>query len=317
VYDASVTRKTLIRASVAALVLQSAPGFPQSPPPVSFKSGIELVRVTAIVRDHKGRLVQDLSVRDFEVLDGNERRAITDFRYDVDGLSIALLFDISGSMESKLADAREAAGHILSWLDGARDEAGVFAFDTRLIEIAPFTVGLKTLPQSMARVVPFGQTSLRDSIAQAAERVGHREGRRRAVAVLTDGNDTASRLTAQEVSGIASAIDVPVYIIGVVASIDNPSADVATPSADRPWLAGSLDDLAVRTGGRVFVASTPGQRSMAARQIIEELRHQYLMAFESSGRPGWHPLVVRARDKDLIVRARNGYIVGQSRPNAF
>jgi Ca-activated chloride channel family protein len=316
VYNAAVTKPTLIRAAVVALVLQSAPGFAQSPP-ASFKSSIDLVRVTAIVRDHKGRLVHDLSVRDFEVLDGNERRAITDFRQDADGLSVALLFDISGSMESRLADAREAAGHLLSWLDGARDEAGIFAFDTRLIQVAPFTVGLKTLPASMATVVPFGETSLRDAIAQAAERVSHREGRRRAVAVFTDGNDNASRLTADAVAGIASAIDVPVYIIGVVASIDDPSADVASPTADRPWVAGSLDDLAVRTGGRVFVASSPGQRSMAARQIIEELRHQYLMAFESSGRPGWHPLVVRTRDKDLIVRARNGYIVGQSRPNAF
>jgi hypothetical protein len=51
-----------------------------------------------------------------------------------------------------------------------------------------------------------------------------------------------------------------------------------------------------------------------ARQIIDELRHQYLIAFESSGKPGWHPLQVRARDKDLTVRARSGYFAGQSRP---
>jgi hypothetical protein len=63
------------------------------------------------------------------------------------------------------------------------------------------------------------------------------------------------------------------------------------------------------------VASTPAQRSAAAHQIIDELRHQYLIAFESSGNPGWHPLVVRARQKDLTVRARSGYIAGQSRPS--
>jgi Ca-activated chloride channel family protein len=306
-----------VRGFVGALFcLQSAAGLAQAPL-ASFKSSIDLVRVSAVVRDHKGRLVMDLSVRDFEVLDGSERRPITDFRQDVNGLSIALLFDVSGSMEARLADAREAAAHLLSWLDGTRDEAAVFTFDTRLVEVAPFTVGLKTVPSSMASVVPFGETSLRDAIAQAAERVGHREGRRRAVAVLTDGNDNASRRTAAEVASVASAIDVPVYIVGVVASIDNPSQDTATSSADRPWLAGSLDDLAVRTGGRVFVVSTPGQRSAATRQIVDELRHLYLMAFESSGRPGWHPLVVRTRDKDLIVRARSGYIAGQYRPNAF
>jgi hypothetical protein len=63
------------------------------------------------------------------------------------------------------------------------------------------------------------------------------------------------------------------------------------------------------------VASTPAQRSAAARQIVDELRHQYLIAFESSGSPGWHPLVVRAKQKDLTVRARSGYIAGQSRPS--
>src|SRR6202163_2858665 len=213
-------RQTLVRGFVTATVLQSALGFAQSSP-ASFKSSIDLVRVTATVRDHKGRVVMDLSVRDFEVLDGNERRAITDFRRDVDGVSVALLFDISGSMEARLVDAREAAGHVLSWLDGARDEAGIFTFDTRLVEVAPFTEGLKTVPGSMAKVVPFGETSLRDAIAQAAERVARREamaqraervgdrgGRRRAVAVLTEGNDAASRLTAQAVAGIASAIEV-------------------------------------------------------------------------------------------------------------
>jgi hypothetical protein len=54
---------------------------------------------------------------------------------------------------------------------------------------------------------------------------------------------------------------------------------------------------------------------MAARQIVEELRHEYLIAFESSGTPGWHPLEIRARGKGLVVRARPGYIAGQSRPN--
>jgi hypothetical protein len=76
-----------------------------------------------------------------------------------------------------------------------------------------------------------------------------------------------------------------------------------------------LSDLASWTGGHTFVASTPGQRSTAARQIVDELRHQYLIAFEASGNPGWHPLVVRANKKDLVVRTRSGYIAGQSRPS--
>ena len=133
--------------------------------------------------------------------------------------------------------------------------------------------------------------------------------------MLTDGADNASRLRPDEVAAAASGIDVPVYIFGIVASIDNPSADTATVSVESSAFAGPLADLAAWTGGHVYVASTPGQRSVAARQIIDELRHQYLLAFEAGGNPGWHPLIVRARGRELTVRARSGYIVGQH-PNS-
>jgi VWFA-related protein len=152
----------------------------------TFRGGIDMVRVAAIVRDRKGRFVQDLTARDFEVFDTGQARQIADFRNDVTGVSVAILFDVSGSMEGQLRFAREAATHVLSWLD-TRDEASVFTFDTQLDQRAPFTVGLRTLPEAMSRVVPFGATSLHDAIAQTARQVGEREGRRRAVVVLTDG----------------------------------------------------------------------------------------------------------------------------------
>jgi Ca-activated chloride channel family protein len=278
----------------------------------TFKSGVDLVRVSAVVRDNKGRFVRNLAARDFEILDEGELRPISDFQANLAGVSVALLFDVSGSMEHNLPSAREAAMHLLSWLD-PMDEAAVFTFDTRLNEVAPFTNGLRTLPQSMSTVTPFGATSLHDAIAKMAERVGTREGRRRAVVVFTDGQDNASRLTPGEVSGIASAIDVPVYLFAAVPSIDNPSTEFSTGDG-RFSVDGPLSDLAAWTGGHVFVASTPAARSAAARQIVDELRHQYLIAFESSGKSGWHPLVVRARNRDLTVRARSGYMAGQSRP---
>jgi len=288
---------------------------PQQTP--SFKAGVDLVRIAAVVRDRKGRFVQDLKSGDFEIVDDGRSQPISDLQADITAVSIAVLFDVSGSMEGRLPNAREAAMHVLSWLDATRDEAAVFTFDTRLVERAPFTAGMKTLPDSMGKIVPFGATSLHDAIAQTAKRVGEREGKRRAVVVLTDGADNASHLKPGDVSAIASAIDVPVYIFGIVGAIDNPSEDISTSSAERSAFVGPLSDLAMWTGGNVFVASAPGQRSVAARQIIDELRHQYLIAFESSGKPGWHPLVVRARNKDLTVRARSGYIAGQSSPSAF
>ena len=288
----------------------------QAAPAATFRSSVDLVRVAAVVRDHKGRFVRDLTIRDFEVTDGGKTRPITDFRQDVSGVSVALLFDVSGSMEGLFGQAREAATHVLSWLDVRQDEAGVYRFDTRLDETTPFTTGLRTLPPALSSVTPFGATSLFDAIARTAQRVNSREGRRRAVVVFTDGQDTASRMTPAEVSGIASSIDVPVYIFGVVSSIDNPASEIATGTEKSP-LSNALVDLANWTGGHVFVSSTPVERSLAARQIVDELRHQYLIAFESVGAPGWHPVEVRVRSKNMVVRARSGYIAGQSRPNSL
>jgi Ca-activated chloride channel family protein len=302
-----------------ALLLETTPATGQGggPGPVlipSFKSSIDLVRINAVVRDKKGRLVANLTARDFEVTDGGESRPIVDFESEVTPVSLALLLDVSGSMEGHLASAREAAMHVLSWLDTARDEAAVFAFDTRLLEVSPFRSGLQALPDSFSSITPFGATSLHDAIARTAERLGGREGRRRGVVVFTDGQDNWSRLTVPEVSAIASAIEVPIYIIGTVATIDNPTAENFASVGDRSAFTGPLGDLAQWTGGRTFIVSTAAERSVVARQVVDELHHQYLIAFESSGKPGWHPLVIRARGKDLTVRARGGYVAGQSRP---
>jgi Ca-activated chloride channel family protein len=279
----------------------------------TFKSSVDLVRVGAIVRDRKGHFITDLSARDFTVLDGGIPKPIADFRRDEAGVSIALLFDVSGSMEARMVNAREAATNMLSLLS-SDDEAAVYTFDTGLDEVKPFTSGLQALPAQLTSVKPFGATSLNDAIAATARRITKQDGRRRAVVVFTDGNDNSSRLSPSDVSGIASAIDVPVYIVGIVPAIDNPSADVSAGTRDRETFVGTLNDLADWTGGRVFLVSTAPDRSAAARQIVDELRHQYLIAFESGGAPGWHPLTVRTRDRSLVVRARSGYFAGQSRP---
>jgi Ca-activated chloride channel family protein len=285
----------------------------QAAPP-TFHSSVDVVRLAAVVRDHKGRFVRDLTQADFEVFDSGHLRTIKDFRHDVAGLSVALLFDVSGSMEGQLVHARSSASTLLGLLDPLRDEAAIFRFDTRLEQAVPFTRGLRTLPPSMSAVVPFGATSLFDAVARTAQRVTADESRRHAVVVFTDGLDNASRLTAAQVSGIASSIDVPVYVVGIVSGLDDPTSDTATPAALKSPLAGELANLASWTGGAAWMASAAPQREYVARQIVDELRHQYLIAIESGTETGWHPLTVKVRNKDLAAHARSGYIVGQSRP---
>jgi VWFA-related protein len=152
---------------------------------------------------------------------------------------------------------------------------------------------------------------LYDAIAETARttatdaRASGRLLQRSAVVVLTDGVDTRSRLAPEQVSAIASEIDVPVYIVAVLSPID----EAAREDRDRET---PLRSLARWTGGEMFAASAPAHASIAARQIVAELRHQYVLAFEASSRPGWRPLEVRARDRDHMVRARSGYTAGGS-----
>ena len=112
---------------------------------------------------------------------------------------------------------------------------------------------------------------------------------------------------------MASAIDVPVYIILVISPFDRADKSVIDQPALQGQVGGALGDLARWTGGEIFAAIGPAATSQAARQIVTELRHQYLIAFEPSTQPGWHPISLRTREKDFIVRARSGYLV-QSRP---
>jgi hypothetical protein len=117
------------------------------------------------------------------------------------------------------------------------------------------------------------------------------------------------------VSAVASAIDVPVYVIATVLPIDHPGRDGSLVTEGPRSEAGTVEDLANWTGGAFFFASSPSETSKVARQVVQELREQYAIAFEPAGVRGWRPLEIKTRDKDLIVRTRSGYMAGNAVPN--
>jgi hypothetical protein len=110
---------------------------------------------------------------------------------------------------------------------------------------------------------------------------------------------------------MASAIDVPVYVIAVVSPLDHPGGEYAVPGASAALVSTSLGNLANWTGGELMIVSAPADASLAARELITELRHQYLLAFESSKLPGWYAVDVKTRHRDFTVRARSGYFASQ------
>jgi VWFA-related protein len=278
----------------------------------TFRGGIELVTIRAVVRDSKGHPVTGLNARDFQLVDNGIARRPSAVEHDNGPIGIALMFDISGSMDidERFARAREAGYFLLSGLRTGEDEAAIFAFDSALHMVQPFTTDLDRLKGSVSSFSPWGMTSIHDAIASASRSMDSRATKRRALIVLTDGFDTASKLDAAEVSRIASSIDLPVYVLAVVPSIDDPRNQEGGNRA----LNGDLADLARWTGGQLFIATSTPEASAVARALIGELREQYLVALEPGEKPGWHSVEVRVGHKGYTVQARGGYVAGPRRP---
>ena len=295
------------------LSAQAAPQTtPDSQRPVAtFKSGVDLVTVSVAVRDGRGRVVRDLAKPDFDVIDSGVSRPIKDFYFGESPVSLAILLDISGSMGvgGNMDRARDAVHTVLTHLNARGDEAAFYTFDTKLQEVVSFTTDLNRIRAVSLSGRPWGMTSLYDAIAATARTAAERQNRHRAVLVITDGVDTGSRMKPAEVSGIASSIDVPVYLLTVVNPLDHPGGEYSVIEAGGEHNnVASLTDLARWTGGDMRICSLPEHIAAAVDDVFGELRYQYLITFEPGLTAGWHPLEIRVRKKNLIVHARGGYM---------
>jgi Ca-activated chloride channel family protein len=241
-----------------------------------------------------------LQAEDFQLLDNGQPREILEFQFDTEPMSLAILADFSGSMDvaDKRGAAKDVARQLIAWLTPGRDRVGLYAFDQELVELQPVEPAPADVVARMDSLEPWGRTRLFDAIAETGRRLAETGAARRAVIVLTDGDDNASRLTAPEVSGLASSIDVPVYVIVVISPLDR----VGKRSLIEP-------QVARWTGGEIVTPVTTADAADATRRIVTDLRQQYLIAFEPGHQPGWHPLELRTRQQNLVVRARSGYVV--------
>lgn len=296
----------LLRIAIAALTATSALLLPherlsaaQEP---SFKAGVELVTVFAVVGDRRGRPAASLTARDFNIIDQGRPRLIVECRLDEGPITVAVLADVSGSMavSARLSAVRDATRQLLSWLVDGEDQVALFSFDDRLHQVQAFSTTHADISDRLDLLKAFGSTSLYDAIWQVGTELAAQTGMRSAVIAITDGQDTRSRLSARETAQVVRLVDVPVYVIAI---------DPVRDSSSEPGEA-SLATLAQATGGEYFAAGGPAQTSVAVRQIVSELRHRYLLAFEPSAPAGWHALDVRTVNPDLVVRARSGYLAG-------
>jgi Ca-activated chloride channel family protein len=277
-------------------------------PPI-FRSSVAVVPITAVVRDGRNRVVRHLERDDFQVLEQGAARRIVEFSASDDGpVSLAFVIDTSGSMglASNLAKGKEVIAQLLLRMQPARDEAALFTFHKSLREVVPFTNDRARIQGALDDVKPWGLTSLYDAVAETAKRLSDRAVARRAIVVISDGVDTSSALSSREVAALASAIDVPVYVVAVVSPLDHPthSGSVVPPKGS-----GGLVDLADFSGGDVFYVSA-FDSAVASDRLMLTLRHQYFLAIESSSAPGSHSLQVKMKRQGLTVRARRAYSAG-------
>lgn len=265
-----------------------------------FRASVNVVTISAVVRDKQGRFVPGLTKHDFTILDNGEKRPIVEFQPDENGpISVALLVDASGSMRHFASICHRVGEILLMQLNDRSDDVSLMSFDSRLVRHGEFTNDFALFRRALYEVENWGASSIYDAIAGAADVVHKHTRKRRAVVVVTDGLDNWSTLSPAEVARIASTIDVPVFVLSV-----RPHDDEAS---DVQEIGGALGEIARATGGEYFSADTETPQARALGRIVEELRHQYLLAIEPARSKGLRTLEIQTRKSALKVRAREWY----------
>jgi Ca-activated chloride channel family protein len=280
--------------------------------PPTFKASVDVVTVSVVVKNREGRLITGLSRQDFELVDAGRVRTLSDFRSEPAPVSLAVLLDTSGSMQidPKWPNAQEAITRLAAELQTGRDQVALLTFDDELHEVQSYTTTPSEIVRKLRLVHPWGSTALYDAVVQAGRTLATQGASRRAVVVVTDGLDNRSRSTAARASAVVSAVDMPVYTIVVTSAHDRSEDEAVGGDRSATRSAGTLENLSQWTGGALFQGSTPAESDAAVRQIVSELRYQYVLSFESGTPAGWHPLTVRVRDGKYVVRTRSGYVAG-------
>lgn len=261
-----------------------------------FTSGVNLVEVYASVTDAHGQPVQGLVQRDFELRENGDVQTIANFAAGDFPLSAAVAIDRSFSVAgTKLSLAKAAAQTFLAELR-PNDEAMIIAVGSEVEPVAPLSTDRASQRSAIDRLDAFGTTGLHDAIIHAIDAVQPAKGRR-ALIVLSDGDDRYSQTTMAEVLDRARRSDVMVFPIALGRS--------------RPPL---FAELASLTGGRSAHATDANTLTQTMRTIAQELRWQYLLGYTPTKPPvpgsnEWRAISVTVKRPDMKVRARDGYLI--------
>ena len=315
----------LLAALVVALHGQQPP--PQPPPAkpeaeergFRFKSGVELINVTATVSDQNGRFVSGLRQEDFVVYEDDQPVTITHFNSERVPVSLGIAVDTSGSMAGqKIEAARGALDRFLFDLLDRDDEFFLYRFSSAPMLLQDWTRDRQQLTKGLGRLIANGGTAMYDAVADALPLAARGQNRKKALLVISDGNDTQSTVTVRDVKAHIRETEVMVYAIGIDGDAETTTRSQPPPRAPMP-MPFPFPGGRGRPGsggwprGPVSIPGGGGWRRSSGDDrvnIADELSKQYYLGYPSSGKNDgrWHSIRVELRNRSYRVRARRGYV---------
>ena len=336
---------TLIVAAIAGAVVSIAA---QDQEGFRFKSGVDLVNVTATVTNEDGRFVPGLRREDFNVYEDGRLQEVSHFSSERVPVSLGIVLDASGSMTpDKMSAARSAIDRLIYNLLDPDDELFFVEFATRASMTQGWTKDRQLISRAVKRVEAAGGTAIYDAVATAIPTAQAGTNRKKALLVISDGNDTNSNIGAGELRQRIRESDVLVYALGIDGTrtrtfdpikpptqlplpIPFPFPGGRRPGQRFPPIGGgtgggggsssprapgdrvnaeALRFITDDTGGRTEIVRGSEGLGPATERIADELSKQYYLGYVSTAeRDGrWHTIRVEVRDRRLTVRARRGY----------
>ena len=260
--------RCLVAIAAAALCapLAAAPQERPAGQGFAFRSAVELINVTVTVTDEHGRFVPNLTRDDFELYEDGRLQTISQFDADRVPVSLGIALDTSGSMlGEKIAAAQAALNRFLFELLGPQDEVFLYRFDGQPTLVQGWTEDRGELARALGSVKPNGGTAMYDTVAEAVPLAQGGARRKKALVVISDGNDTSSRTKIGELRSLIRESEVLVYAIGIDASGDDSDyrARPAAAPAPRSTQAAGVPRPSPFPGVKPPPARTPSSRPPA------------------------------------------------------
>ena len=334
---------TAVALSVGALDGQQQPATSEGQEAFRFKSGVDLINVTATVSDQNGRFVPGLRLEDFVVYEDDERVEVTHFSAERVPVSLGITLDASGSMAGeKMQAARSALNRFLGLLMDGQDEMFLYQFSNYPELMQAWANDREPFARALDRVTPNGGTAMYDAIVEAVPLIGTGQNRKKALLIISDGRDTSSGSSVMEAKSLIRESEALVYAVGIDCGgapprrgstifqpqrvpgprpFPQPGGRLPWPQPlprlpqppDRgTWMRGcsdpvdvaSLRDMTDDSGGRTEIVRDARDLEPATTGIADELSRQYYLGYPAAGKKDGRWHTIRVEVRNQAYRVR-------------